>query len=312
MKKTLISVVINTLNEAAGLERCLNSVKGLADEVIVVDMESEDESVKVAESFGAKIFPYKKMSYVELARNFAISKASGKWILILDPDEKVPRSLAKRLRLIAEEKKDVDYVLIPRKNIIFGQWIKNTLWWPDYLVRFFRKGTFRWPKEIHRQPELKGNGLTLPDEERFALLHYHYNNLDQYLSRGRRYAAAQAKELMKNKSYVLRSKDLLLKPTEEFLSRYFLGEGHKDGLHGLVLAKLQEYSVFLIYAKVWEKAKFAQKNLEKDRIREMMAENLYQLEYWRNRWLKENYKGDFRFWPLFLINKLRELLLKIK
>ena len=138
MKRPLISVVVNTYNEEKNLFRCLKSVEKFADEIVVVDMHSEDNSVKIAKSFGAQVYLHERMDYVEPARNFAIGKAKGKWILSLDPDEKISNELAKNLRFIAVNKSDeVDYVLVPRKNIVFGKWMENTRWWPDYISRFF-------------------------------------------------------------------------------------------------------------------------------------------------------------------------------
>ncbi|MBL7078630.1 glycosyltransferase family 2 protein, partial [Candidatus Shapirobacteria bacterium] len=189
MKKLSISVVVNTLNEEKNLSRCLSSVEKLADEIVVVDMYSDDQTREIARKFGARVFLHEKLNYVEPARNFAIEKARGKWIFILDADEKITSSLAKKLKEIAwADKGEIDYVLIPRKNIIFGKWIQNSRWWPDYLPRFFKKGKIDWPAQIHQQPELKGNILTLPDVEKFAITHYNYDSLDQYLSRAQRYA----------------------------------------------------------------------------------------------------------------------------
>ena len=292
MKKPLISVVVNTLNEEENLPRCLSSVKNLADEIVVVDMHSEDKTRKIARQFGAKVFLHERTGYVEPARNFAISKARGEWILILDADEKIGRSLAKRLREIAEaEDSAVDYVLIARKNIIFGKWIQNSRWWPDYLPRFFRKGKVVWPKQIHQKPELKGNIFTLPDSEKLAIVHYNYDSLDQFLDRARRYAEVQATELMKEKKYRLSAADLVLKPLGEFLSRFFSGGGYKDGIHGLALAILQSYATALTYLKVWERRKYEEKNIEVQRISSIFKQAVYQLEYWRGLWWAERHKG---------------------
>ncbi len=286
MKKPLISVVVNTIDgEEENLARCLESVRRLADEIVVIDMCSKDKGRQVAKSFGAEVYPHKYLTYVEPARNFAISKAKGKWILVLDPDEKISRTLARRLRniIIDEDKKDLDCVLIPRKNIILGKWMQNSRWWPDYLPRFFRKGRIRWPKEIHQQPNLSGKKIhTLLDSERFAIVHYNYESLDQFLERTKRYAEARAKELVKEKNYKLSNKDLLIKPLEEFLNRFFIGEAYKDGVHGLALSLLQAWAALLIYLKVWEIQKYAQKPLEPRKVKEIISEAAYQLGYWRD------------------------------
>src|SRR3989337_4151360 len=97
-----ISVVINTLNEEKNLPRAIASIKGLADEIIVVDMQSDDNTKEVAEKLGALVYDHKRTGYVEPARNFAISKASGDWVLVLDADEEVPPKLREKLRLLVK------------------------------------------------------------------------------------------------------------------------------------------------------------------------------------------------------------------
>jgi glycosyltransferase involved in cell wall biosynthesis len=284
-KKPLISVVINTLNEEENIERCLKSIKGFADEIVVVDMHSEDRTREIAKDYGAEVYLHEKTGYVEPARNFAIEKANGKWILIIDGDEELPDTLAEKLTSFAKDKKrkDVDCVLIPRKNIIFGKWMQNSRWWPDYLPRFFKKGKITWPKQIHQQPNLADKNIhTLVNQEEYALIHYNYESLDQFLTRNRRYAEIQAKDLIEEKSYKLSSKDLLLEPLKEFLSRFFAGEAYKDGVHGLALSLLQFWVVLLTYLKVWEAQDYEKKPLEPRHAKDLLAEATYQMEYWRD------------------------------
>src|SRR3989344_3276878 len=134
-----ISVVINTLNEEANLPRALASVKSFANEIVVVDMMSDDKTVEIAKKAGAKVYEFKRVGYVEPARNFAISKAEGDWIFILDADEELTASLSRELSKIAKNG-SADYVRVPRKNMIFGKWVEHSRWWPDYNIRFFKKG----------------------------------------------------------------------------------------------------------------------------------------------------------------------------
>ncbi len=310
MSKPTVSVVINTLNEEKNIRRCLQSAKKLADEIIVVDMYSDDKTRRIAKEFGAKVFLHKKTGYVEPARNFAISKARGQWVLILDADERIPSSLAKRLKEIAATQGEIDCVLIPRKNILLGHWMQNSRWWPDYLPRFFRRGKIRWPKQIHQQPDLKGRSIyTLPDSEDFAIIHHNYETLDQFLDRGRKYALIQAKELVEEKNYRLSNKDLILKPLEEFLSRFFVGEAYRDGIHGLALSLLQAWVTLLTYLKVWEIQKYEEKALEPARVREIFREAIYQLEYWRDDFLLSQQGGLAKNW-YHLFFKFRQWLVK--
>ena len=254
-----ISVVVNTFNEEKNLERCLRSVESLASEIVVVDMHSTDGTIRIAKKFKAKVFPHEYTHYVEPARNFALSKATGDWILLLDADEEISSGLAKTLTEIAQAG-EVDWVELPRKNIIFGQWIKNSRWWPDYLPRFFKRGKVSISAEIHASYEKEGRGIQLPAEEENALVHHHYESIFQYLERLNRYTDIQAGKL-KEKGYAFCWQDLIIKPANEFFSRFFAGEGYRDGLHGLALALLQAFSELVLYLKIWEKGGFAKENI---------------------------------------------------
>src|SRR4030042_2408892 len=122
--KPLISAVINVWNEANVLPRCLKSLHGFADEIIVVDMQSTDNSAQIAQEFGAKVFQFHHLDVVDPARNFALSKATGKWIILLDPDEYLTKTLKNELLRLTQNR-HLDYVKIPRKNIIFNKWIRS-------------------------------------------------------------------------------------------------------------------------------------------------------------------------------------------
>src|SRR5260221_8276110 len=218
-----ISVVINTLNEENVIERAINSVSW-ADEVLVCDMNSDDDTALVARKAGAKVIFIKRQPFVELARNLSISKAKNDWILIMDPDEEIPESLGNKLQELSNTNGVTTYVEVPRKNIIFNKWVRASMWWPDYNIRFFKKDAVKWSNKIHLKPETQGQGLKLPEEERFAITHYHYIGIDQFLSRLNRYTTIQAKEL-KQSGYNFAWQDLISKPLSEFLGRYFANSG---------------------------------------------------------------------------------------
>lgn len=255
-----ISVVVNTWNEEKNLPRAISSVKNLADEIVVCDMESSDQTVEVAKKLGTKVYKVKYTGYVEPARNYALRCAQGKHILVLDADEELPKSLAAKLKKIAEENK-ADYVSIPRKNLIFGKWIKYSRWWPDYLVRFFKKGKVKWSSKIHVPPSTIGRELKLEPSEENAIIHYNYTSITQYIDRLNRYTIIQAQQLIAD-GYQFNLADLIKRPTNEFLSRFFAGEGFKDGFHGLVLASLQSFSEFIVLLKVWESQGFKEQDIQ--------------------------------------------------
>lgn len=273
-----ISVVINTFNEARNIERAIKSVQW-ADEVIVCDMHSVDQTVDFAKNLGAKVFFTKRLEYVEPARNFAISKASNEWILVIDPDEEVSVGLRNKLLEIVSKFKHINYVKIPRKNIIFGYWMKAAMWWPDYNIRFFKKGTIKWDSKIHSIPKLTGEGIDLSQDENLAIIHNNYENIEQYLEKMIRYTKIQAQEL-KDQGYIFSWKDLIIKPVSEFLSRFFLNRGYQDGLHGLVLSLLQAFSFLVLYIQLWKDTGYKQESIKLSEFKQVTFQTGKEVEYW--------------------------------
>lgn len=275
-----ISVVINTLNEAKNLPRAIASVKNLADEVIVVDMESDDGTPNIAEKLDAHVFSHKRVGYVEPARNFAISKATGEWILILDADEEIGQELNKLIKRTIEKPK-ADYYRIPRKNIIFGKWMKHSRWWPDYNIRLFKKGRVSWNEMIHSVPVTTGKGTDLPEKESLAIIHHHYDSIEQFIERMNRYTTTNAETRVKE-GYKFSWKDLIERPMQEFFSRYFFGLGYKDGVHGLALSLLQAFSELSVYLKIWQSEKFKDENVDSKKVIDLMRDEEKELHFWQS------------------------------
>lgn len=299
MPKSKISAVICTWNEETNLPDCLDSL-GFADEVVIVDTQSTDGTKKIAKENADKFFEHKNLGIVEPVRNFAISKAAGEWVLIVDADERIPLSLAQELKNIVDEDR-ADYVRLPRSNHIFGRVMKHSRWWPDYNIRFFKKGSVTWQDAIHSIPITNGRGIDLPPEEKFAITHLHYRNINQYLEHLNRYTDKQSKELLSN-GYRFSHTDVVNRPIGEFLSRFFAGQGYLDGFHGLTLSLLQAFSEFIVFLKVWEHQKFIE---DKD----------LSSKGW-NKLFKSKSK-EFLYWIYTLKihltkSKLRRLILKIK
>lgn len=273
-----ISAVVIAKNEEKRLKECLESVK-FAKEIIVVDDGSEDKTVEVAKKYTKNIFHHKSKGYVEAARNFALSKATEEWILLLDADEVVPESLRKKLQDIAGDE-SISFVKIPRKNIIFGKWIQqNSGWWPDYQVRFFRRGTVTWPSQIHAQPVPEGDGVELPADESFALIHANYESISQFLEKLDRYTTEEAEEKGANTNW----NDSLQVPADEFISRFYARNGYKDGMHGLMLSLLEAFYSEVLFAKRWEKGGFYEVDEKTflDKIHKNFQELARQIEYWQ-------------------------------
>jgi glycosyltransferase involved in cell wall biosynthesis len=262
-----LTTVVNTLNSEATLEMCLKSVKDLG-EIVVVDMHSDDKTVQIAQRFTSKIFTHERTGFVEPARNFAISKAETEWVLVLDSDEEIPDSLKKKIREITQKPGEITHAYFPRKNMIFGTWMQHTGWWPDEKMRLFKKGTVTWKNEIHSEPECLGESYHLAEEEKLAIVHHHYQTVSDWVLRMDRYTTVQAKEIAESK-YEYDWRDLIRKPLSEFLTRFFIWEGWKDGANGFALSLMQALSWVIVYMKVKEIRKIANKKGDREFLQEV-------------------------------------------
>lgn len=273
-----VSVIINTLNEEKKIGRCISSVKGFANEVVVVDMMSSDRTREIAKNLKARIFKHKKVGFVEPARNFAISKAKYDWVFILDADEEMSDGLKSYLK---KELKDpqANFYRIPRKNIIFGKWLRHSGWWPDFNIRFFKKGTVTWNEVIHSVPMTTGKGLDLPIDPTLTIKHRHYTSVEEYITRLNKYTTIQSKELNK-KGVEFDWKQLVTKPLSEFLRRYFAEQGFKDGIHGLAVCLLQAFSELVVYIKLWQKQKFVKKKIKETDVFSLFYESSKDIDWW--------------------------------
>jgi len=274
-----ISAVIVVKNNPPHLSKVITSVEDLVKEIIIVDIGIDNvlkDELKKNEII--KIIEIKNdVPYVELIREKTKDFAKSDYVFFLDPDEIVPPGLK---TIIQSQLTSYDYFKIPRKNIIFGRWIRHSRWWPDYQIRLFKKDKVVWPKIIHRQPKVTGNGYTVEAREELALLHHNYQNIDEYLSKFRRYAKYEAKEIYDSKMYLTFS-SAIQKALNELISRYFAGEGYKDGSQGLVLAFLQMFYYLIVYFYFLEMKKFKIDGEIKEE--EFFRKGLKETLYWKKK-----------------------------
>lgn len=294
-----ISVVISAFNAEGTLARTLASVKW-ADEIILVDNQSLDKTVTIARSHGAKVFRRKNNPMLNVNKNFGFTKASSDWILSLDSDEEIPDILAREIRN-AVETSDILGYWIPRKNIIFGKWIQHGLWWPDEHLRLFRKGRGKFPgKHVHEYLAVEGKTADL----REPFIHYNYSTITQFVHKMEAlYTESEVQKLSSSK-YQLSWFDALRFPISDFLKIYFAQEGYKDGLHGLVLALLQSFYAFIVFAKMWERAKFIDIDLNLPHVTRELTQRGKELQYWtKTAEIEEERNPITRMWKR-LVRKL--------
>lgn len=275
----MLSVVIVAWNEEKKLPRVVSSVKKIADEiVVVVDEDSTDKTLAVAKKLKCKVFTHPHTGIVEPMRNWAIDKAKGDWVLMLDADEEVTGQLANKIKEVMDEQ-TADYFRIPRKNLIFNKWIKSEHWWPDYVYRLFRKGHIEWDDTIHSVPFTRGKGADIKAAEELAIVHHHYESVSQYVDRLNRYTDHQVQHLL-DAGYSFSWVDVIGKPFQEFLRQYFARKGYSQGLHGLALAGLQAFSELVLYLKMWQQSGFVPVDTTLVEVQQAFKEQSQQARWW--------------------------------
>lgn len=254
MTITALTVVSGT-DSLGYLQESLESYQNYVDEIIVANNHMTQEQLDFVRNTKAKIIEIQYVDYVELAREQMHKMAQSEYLLVVDPDETVTGGLIDELKKHAQE---YDYVRIPRKNIIFGRWIEHARWWPDYQLRFFKKGSVMWTTFLHSVPTTKGKGIDLVASEENAIVHHNYESVDHFVTKMIRYAKAEASEKKTTNSYsILTAVHAAL---DEFVSRFYYAKGYKDGVHGLVLSFLQMFYPFFVYFYWWEKNKYIDDN----------------------------------------------------
>ena len=248
----MISAVVHTYNEEKNIGKCLSSLSWV-NEIVVIDMGSTDQTCLIAKDYKARIYQHPYTGFVEPARNFGILKASGEWIIVVDADEEIPKSLAKYLSLEIQ-KPSADFYRIARKNIIFGKWIKHTNWWPDRQIRFYKKEKVVWNDKIHLYPQVKGRVIDLPAKEELAIEHLNYEKVAEFLSRQNRYSEILAQNYY-DEGQRFSWFNFFWRPKRIFLQRYLRHAGFLDGFHGFALSILAVISQFAAEVKLWEKTR---------------------------------------------------------
>ncbi len=240
-----ISVVIIAKNEEHNIQRCIESAV-FADEIIVYDSGSVDQTVVIARKLGAKAFTGEWMGFGPTKRH-ATELASHDWILSIDADEEVSSELQaeilkRRETLIPE----VGY-RIPRLSNYLGRWIRHGGWYPDYQLRLFNRKQSGWSSDlIHEKVKSKS-----VDTFSSQLNHYVFNSIDHQVQTNNRYSSLQATEMFKQ-GKKFSWFHFITKPYVKFLECYFLKRGFLDGWVGYLIARNAAYSVFLKWAKLKE------------------------------------------------------------
>lgn len=274
--KSILSVVISAYNEEKLIGRCLQSVRKLADEIIVVDNESQDATIEIAKKFTTNIFSAPNVLMLNINKNLGFSKANSDWILNLDADEEVTPALAKEILSVIRSNPSQNGFWLKRKNYSFGKWIQHGLWWPDRQIRLFRRGLGQFPcVHIHEYIKVDGEVGELTE----PYIHYNYETVHQYLTKIDRTSSSEAITLSEL-NYQLMWYDAIRFPVSDFIKIYFAQGGYKDGLHGLVLSLFQAFYSFCTFAKYWEINKFKERDITLKEISSELRKRKKEIQYW--------------------------------
>jgi glycosyltransferase involved in cell wall biosynthesis len=239
-----VTLIVITLNEEDNIGRCLSSARGVG-EIIVVDSFSEDETVGIAEDYGASVH---RRVFVSAAdqKNWAISQARLDWILILDADESLSPELREEIAGVVS-RPSADGYWLRRRNEFLGRRIRFCGWRNDRVLRLFRRGSGTYPdRSVHEKLELRGRALTL----KAPLDHRPYRDLADYIDRMKSYSGRGALELRKRNRRWFPA--IVVRPVARFLRMYVLQLGFLDGAAGFVLCVLASTGVFYKYAALRE------------------------------------------------------------
>ena len=241
-----LSVTIITLNEADHIEAAIDSA-AWADEIIVVDAGSTDDTAAIARSKGATVSTRPWNGYVE-QKNHAAGLARNDWIFSLDADERVPPALADEIRQMMTAEPARRGYRVPRVTFHLGRWIRTTDFYPDFQLRLYDRRAAQWQgRYVHESVRTDGP----PGYLRAELQHYSFRDLADHLDRINRYTTLAARQ-MHESGRRAGAFDLLVHPWAAFMRNYLLRRGLLDGRAGFIISVMNAYSVFLKFAKLRE------------------------------------------------------------
>ena len=244
-----ISVAMIVKNEAQDLANCLDTVKDWVDEIVILDSGSTDATQQIAEQYGAKFYQNTDWPGFGKQRQLAQQYVTSDYVLWLDADERVTPELRQSIQAaIAQDAPNTAYK-IPRLSEIFGHKIRHSGWYPDYVIRLYRKDFARYGDQlVHEKVELPANANI--QKLQGDLLHYTYQNIHHYLVKSAGYAKAWADQREKagKKATLWQG---ISHAVGCFVKMYVIRLGFLDGKAGLLLAMLSAHSTFVKYADLW-------------------------------------------------------------
>ena len=243
-----LSAIIITLNEEKNIKRCLKSLSTVADEIIVLDSNSTDNTIEICKKYKAKVFQQKWLGYSE-QKNKANNLAENNYILSIDADEALSEELITSIHKLKGNGFSGAYEF-NRLNNYCGKWIKHTSWYPDTKLRIWNKNEGQWQGNIHETTVFSKE--TKVTHLKGDLLHYSYYSIDEHITQANKFSsiAAQTRfEAGKNVSLI----KIIFAPFFKFIKEYFIKRGLLDGIYGFTISIISAHETFLKYIKLYQK-----------------------------------------------------------
>ena len=250
-----LSVILITRNEEANLADCLASLEGIAQQIVVVDTNSSDQTLEIAKTYGAVITQPKDWPGFGPQKNRALDLATGEWVLSLDADERLTPALKSEIVTAIHHSAHVDCFAIPRLSWYCGRFIRHSGWNPDYVDRLFKRGSARFSDDlVHERLIPSGQVAKLEN----PMLHYSFMNYSQVLQKIDRYSTASAEQAFA-KGKTSTPLKAVLHGAWSFFRTYFLRAGFLDGPQGFTLAMSNAQGTYYRYVKLWHLIREASK-----------------------------------------------------
>jgi glycosyltransferase involved in cell wall biosynthesis len=242
-----LSAVIITFNEERNLGRCLESLKGIADEIIIIDSNSTDRTVEIARAHNSKVYQHAFAGYGE-QKNYATSMATNDWIISLDADEALTPELRQSI-LEIKQHPEFSVYQVPRLTNYCGKWIWHCGWYPDKQTRIYNRTKGKWvERRVHEfwklDDDLGRSGYLKGD-----LLHYSFASINEHLQKIEKYSELAARESVEKGKNTNMFK-VYFSPKWHFVNDYFFKLGFLDGFYGYTICRLSAYATFLKYSKI--------------------------------------------------------------
>jgi glycosyltransferase involved in cell wall biosynthesis len=245
-----LSVVVLTKNEEANLGQCLKGL-GFAEEIIVIDDYSKDKTEEVARRYAAKVFKRHLGESFAAQRNFGLEKASGRWVLFVDPDERVGPNLGQEILEAVKKIDTVGYYLVRRERLFgkflkYGEFSSRGGFGNTRLLRLGRKGAGVWKRRVHEYWDLRGKNRQLKN----PLLHYPHPTLKEFLNHINFFSSLHAQAIVEEGKRPTLIK-IVVWPWGKFVYNMVFRLGFLDGMEGFVVGILMSFNSFLAWSKAW-------------------------------------------------------------